>query len=246
MAIEKISNREQVLIFIVVATFVGGSYGLFRAVPELKKLAAAQETIVKNQDKVKNPVFPEEPNDDPEELAEVKAELEAELAGLRSNLKALEDNLAPTDNQEMLLKISEVARAAGVRVIESVPFIVQRKDGEATQANTKKISKRKQRMLARSARKNATKKGLAGTASASASIPKEGELIYRLVNELDNPRPFQRISVEGNFADLQKFLLSLRSLPWQATVVKLDVDVAIQTPPPGVPQPIRVSMIVAM
>jgi hypothetical protein len=66
------------------------------------------------------------------------------------------------------------------------------------------------------------------------------------VNELDSPRPFQRISVEGNFADLQKFLLSLRSLPWQATVVKLDVDVAIQTPPPGVPQPIRVSMIVAM
>jgi hypothetical protein len=249
MATEKISNREQVLIFIVAATFVGGSYGLFRVVPQLKKLAAAQEVIVKNQDKVKNPVFPEEPNEDIDDLKEKLEDVKASADSVLANLAGLEKNLAPTDSQEMVLKISEAARAAGVRIIESVPYLVQKKDGEATNQPVKSgLTKRQQRRADREARKKARKTGAtAGLGNiVSGIIPKEGELIYRLVNELDSPRPFQRISVEGNFADLQKFLLSLRSLPWQATVVKIDIDVAIQTPPPGVPQPITVRMIVAM
>ena len=80
---------------------------------------------------------------------------------------------------------------------------------------------------------------------ATGNMPKEGELIYRLVNDLEISRPFQRLTVEGNFADLQTFIHALRAMPWQATVVKLDIDVAIQTPPPGMPQPLTVRMLVS-
>lgn len=246
MLLEKLTNREQVLIFIVIATFAVGGYGLFRFVPELKKLAELETTVEKNIEKVKNPKFPEEPDEDPEELKENQEELEVELADLRANLENLEKNLAPTDNQEMLLKISEAARAAGVRVIESVPFVVQKKDGEATQASATRLTKRMKRKLAKEAREKARKAGSIVTTASSINIPKEGELIYRLVNELDNPRPFQRISVEGGFIDLQKFIQALRTMPWQATIVKLDIDVSIQTPPQGMPQPILAKMIVAI
>lgn len=246
MILEKLTNREQVLIMIVLTTFVAGTYGLLRFVPELKKLTEFKATVEKNVEKVKNPKFPEEPNEDPEELKEVQAEFEFELASLRSNLESLEGNLAPTDNQEMLLKISEAARAAGVRVIESVPLVVQKKDGEATQAIAKKGSKRNQRRQAREERKKARKAGTQNTNPVAFNVPKEGELIYRLVNELETPRPFQRISVEGSFTDLQRFIQSLRAMTWQATIVKLDIDVSIQTPPQGMPQPILVKMIVAI
>lgn len=244
--LKKLSTREQVLIFIVIATLLAGTYGLFRFVPELKKLTEYKAIVEKNVEKVKNPKFPEEPNEDPDELKEIQAELEVELAGLRSNLESLEGDLAPTDNQEMLLKISEAARDAGVRVIESVPLVVQKKNGQATQPNVQKGSKRNQRRQAREERKKARKAGTQNTNQVTFNVPKEGELIYRLVNELETPRPIQRISVEGSFTDLQKFIQTLRTMTWQATIVKLDIDVSIQTPPQGVPQPILAKMIVAI
>lgn len=247
MALDKISNREQVLIFIVVTTFVAGGYGLLRFVPQTKQLAELQATVKVNQDKIKNPNFPDEPGEDAEDLQEKLEDLESVMVNARANLDALEKNLAPTDSQEMVLKISEAARASGVRVIENVPYLVQRKDGEAAnQANKPKLSKRAQRKADKEARKKSLQAGGDSTASAAGGIPKEGELIYRLVNELETARPFQRISVEGNFADLQKFIQSVRSMPWQATIVKLDLDVAIQTPPQGMPQPITARMIIAI
>lgn len=247
MAWDKLSNREQVLIFIVMTTFVAGGYGLFRFVPQLKKLSELQSTITKNQEKIKNPIFPDEPIDDLDDLEERHEDLQHEITDKRVVLSGIEKNLAPTDSQEMILKISEAARASGVKVTESVPYLVQRKDGEAaSQSNKPKLSKRAQRKLDREARKKALKSGGNTAVSASGGVPKEGELIYRLVNELDNPRPFQKISVEGSFTDLQKFIQSVRSMSWQATIVKLDIDVAIQTPPQGLPQPITARMIVAM
>lgn len=248
MNIEKFSNREQVLIFMVVTTLVAGSYGLFRYAPQLKALAELQTTVTKNIQRVKNPNIPDDPTEDVEDLKDKVEDFDTELISLRATLADAEKNLAPVDSkQDVLLKISEIARVAGVRVIENVPNIVQRKDGvAAAPANTKRLTARQARKQAREVRKQAVKVGNNAITSGSSTIPKEGELIYRLVNELEAPRPFQKISVEGSFTDLQKFIQSLRTLPWQATIVKIDIDVAIQTPPQGVPQPITARMIVAI
>lgn len=248
MKFDKLTNREQILIFIVILTFVAGGYGLLRFVPALKKQGELQATIAKNKATIKSPNMPEEPFDDVDDLKEKITKLEAEFAGIEITLENAEKSLAPTDSQEMVLKISEAARTAGVRVTESVPYLVPKKDGSiaTAQTNTPKLSKRGQRLANSKARKvaRATSKG-ANVKSASGAIPKEGELIYRLVNDLETSRPFQRLTVEGNFADLQTFIHALRAMPWQATVVKLDIDVAIQTPPPGMPQPLTVRMLVS-
>jgi len=244
MTFDKLSNREQVLIFIVVATFVAGGYGLFRFVPQLKKLTELQANVIANKEKVKNPQFPDEPMDDIEDLKDKTEALEADLENLHVSLDSVSNSLAPTDSQEMILKISEAARSAGVRVIESVPYLVQKKEPvAANDTNQQKLSKRAQKKLNKSIRKA---NGANAASGASGSMPKEGELIYRLVNELENPRPFQHIGVEGTFTNLQKFIQNLRNLPWQATIVKLDIDVSTQTSPQGLPQLITAKMIVAM
>lgn len=232
MKFDKLTNREQILIFIVILTFVAGGYGLLRFVPALKKQGELQATIAKNKAAIKSPNMPEEPFDDVDDLKEKITKLEAEFAGIEITLENAEKSLAPTDSQEMVLKISEAARTAGVRVTESVPYLVPKKDGSTAtaQANVPKLSKRARRDRAK---KIASGSKRTSVMPATGNMPKEGELIYRLVNDLEISRPFQRLTVEGNFADLQTFIHALRAMPWQATVVKLDIDVAIQTPPPA-------------
>ena len=124
-------------------------------------------------------------------------------------------------SQDILLKISEAARAAGVKISESVPYIVQRVDGTAT-VEKLKIGKRAQRKLKREARKAEKRGGPAGSVSISQGIiPKEGELIYQLVNDFEEARPLQKMSVEGGYKDIQSFILALSNMQYQVTIVEI-------------------------
>ena len=250
MAFEKMTSREQVLVFVVVGIFVLGTYGLLRYVPSNKEIIALGQTLDANKQQVKAPKIPEEPDEYPEELQEREATLALQLDTLRNRMDNYEKNMAPTGNQDMVLKISEAARTANVKVIESVPYIVQRADGESTVAQNKpKLSKRAMRKQAREARKKARKSGATvsnNVIGTQGAIPKEGELIYHLVNDFEEARPLQKIIVEGVFTDLQSFMQAVANMPYQTTIVKLDVDVKIQTPQPGVPQPLMARMIIAM
>lgn len=238
MAIEKFTLREQILIFLVVATVVGGGYSLFRFVPQHKKINELSATLKANEEKVKNPTIVEEPLEDAEDLQDTVEKLRAELANSSEMLEEVEKSLSPVDSQEIVLKISEAARASGVRVVSSVPYIVQKK--EDTTQQTKKVSKRMAKKLAKKA------KGAAVGAPVVGATPKEGELVFKLVNHLQTPRPFQQLSIDGDFISLYQFIQALKKMPYQTTIVKLDIVAGFQTPPPGVPQPITAKMIIAM
>ncbi len=238
MAIEKFSLREQILIFIVFATLIGGAYGLFRFAPENKRINELSAKLEANKNKVKNPAIVEAPLEDADDLQDSLSKLETELLELKTSLEDSEKSLAPVDSQETVLKISEAAREAGIRVVQSVPYIVIKENDKSTQLQTR--SKGVSRRLA--------KKGLSrgSTSPIVGEMPKEGELVYRLVNHLKSPRPFQQVSIEGNFLNLYKFIQILKNLPWQTTIVKIDINAGFQTPPPGVAQPITAKILIAM
>lgn len=245
------TQREQVLVLIVVGIFVGGAYALFRYVPQTKALNELSATLEKNKQEIQNPKFPEEPMDDAEDLKEKDGEITAQLNSLRISMETEEKNLAPTsENQDMLLKISEAARVAGVKVIESVPYLVQRIDADATDAKKKIVSnkskeRRRNKALLKKGQGARINAGMTGP-GAQGATPKEGELIYHLVNDFDEARPLQKLSVEGSFNDLQTFIQAVSNMQYQATIVKLDIEVKIQTPPQGMPQPLMAKMIIAM
>ena len=121
MAIEKFSTREQFLIFLVAATLILGGYSLFRFVPHNKKIGEQKAALVANQEKMKNPSILEEPVDDIEKLKNQITTLDKELVDANVALEKAEKNLAPVESQiqiqEILVKISEAARAAGLEVV---------------------------------------------------------------------------------------------------------------------------------
>jgi hypothetical protein len=242
MNLRNISTREQILIFIVALTVVAGGYGFLRYRPALKALAELQASNITTADRAKNAVIPEVPIEDPDELKEAFADAETELAATQLSMTDVEQRLAPIDSQELRLSISDVANNAGVRIRENVPYLVQRtaKAAAGDVAPARKLSKRQQRAAARAG----------GVAPAGAAVvaaaPKDGELIYRLVNDLDEPRPFQRMSIEGNFSQIQRFVNELGKLTSMVTVAQIQIDLSAQTPPSGYPQPLVVTMILAL
>lgn len=245
MNLRNLSTREQVLIFIVAVTLVGGGYGLLRYRPALKALGELKAANVQTETRLKTAEIPEEPMEDPEELNAAIAEAGKEFASMQLGFSDVEQRLAPVDSQELRLKISDVASNAGVRIRENVPYLVPRAAGPAApSASAPKLSKRQQRAANKTARRSVG--ATPGGAAVTAAAPKDGELIYRLVNDLDEPRPFQRVSVEGSFNQVQRFIGELDKLPWMATVAQIQIELSAQTPPAGYPQPLIVTMILAL
>lgn len=248
MAFQKMTSREQVLILIVVATFVGGAYGLFRYMPQNKRISAQAQQLEQDKQKIKNPVFPEEPEDDIETLTDQNETLSEQIASAKTTLASYERNLAPTDGQDTILKVSDAARTSGVKVTENIPYIVQRKEAETASKNKPKISARMQRKLDKEARKRAQKQGgqLVSADGAIGGVPKEGELIYHLANDLESARPFQQLTLEGSFYDLQKFIQALSNMQYQITIVKMDIEMKIENTIAGTPQVLQARMVIAL
>lgn len=247
-----ITSREQIIVLAAVGIVLACLYGYFRYTPQYKIIDALDQRLEKTIQHVKAPKYPQVPDEDVEDLEVTAEDLTQALVNLRAQVDNFAQNLAPTDNQDVLLKISGIARTTGVKVIESIPYIVSRRV-ETTTAPKKNLKKRAKRKLRKAQRKKALRNKKFGRTNQSfgsgstvGAIPKEGELIDRLVNSMDEARPMQRVSVEGSFANLQQFIQSLQSMSWQITIVKLDISVNIQTPPQGIPQPILARMIIAM
>lgn len=244
MNLRNISTREQVLIFFVAFTVVAGSYGLLRYRPALKALTELQASNIKTADRAKNAIIPEEPIEDIDDLKTDVASADSELAVMKLSFIDAEQKLAPEDSQELRLRISDVANNAGVRIRENVPYLVPRvAGGTVAAAPAQKLSKRQQRAANKAARRSG---GTSPAGAISAAAPTEGGLIYRLTNELDTQRPFQRVSVEGSFAQVQSFIQELGKLPFMVTVTQLQIDLSPITPPAGYPQPLVVTMILAL
>jgi hypothetical protein len=246
MAFEKMTNREQVLILLVAATFIGGAYGMLRFVPVNKELGAITKVIEENKVAIQTPKIPDEPDEDIEDLEEKLAEVNKLLESERNIFEAEIKKLTPVDEvQDVLLKISESGRTSNVKIIESVPYIVQRVIVEKKVENTANLSKNAQKRRAKAARKAMAAAGQAN-GGAQGVAPKEGELIYRLVNGFEDSRPMQKLSIEGGFKDIQSFIKALSRLQYQVTILKLDIDLKFQTPAQGIPQPLLAKMIIAI
>lgn len=252
MNLRNISTREQVLIFIVAFTVIVGGYGLLRYRPALKTLSELQANNVKTAERAKNAVIPDEPSEDSGELKAKIVVAEKSLAELQLSMDDVEQKMATEeDAQELNLLISDVASNAGVRIREKVPYLVPRVAPTAgavpvVAAPAPQLSKRQQR----AANKVAKKRGLTAAGSdgvaVNAAAPKEGELIYRLTNELEEPRPFQRVAVEGSFTQVQQFVQGLSKLPFMVTVTQIQIELSPLTPPAGFPQPLVAKMILAL
>lgn len=244
MNLRQISTREQILIFIVAVVFIGGGYGLLRYRPALAELAKLQATNIETAERTKKAVIPDEPEDNPEDLEAEIADADKTLEIMKSRFDLLAQRLAPEESQELRLGISNLANNVGVRIRENIPYVIPGAASSKSQAAPKTNLTRRAQKAARKAAGG--RLGGVGADAVMGNAPLPGELSYRLVNDLESARPFQRVSLEGNFYQLQRFIDELGKLPSMVTITQIQIELSAQTPPAGYPQPLLVTMILAL
>lgn len=258
MDLNRLSAKQQWALLLVLLVLLATPYAIKRFWPAYQTLMQNQQKLQINQNTVKNPDLPEMPSVDEEDVqADIEA-MQQRLDGLISQTDTLQSRIAPPESQDVLLELSAAARVNNITILENVPYIVQRvaesvaaKKTSGTTAPARRMDKADRRAL-RAANRRAAATQTSSGKSMIGAIPREGELIYDVVNQLDEARPIQFMSLQGTYFGLMGFIEAIRNLPVQVTLLNINIDTQVQISSQrqqnmqGLPQLIRVSLIVAL
>lgn len=241
MKLATMTAREQVLVIVTAAVFIGGAYGLLRYRPALKALAELQTQTQQTEDRLKTTSIPEAPDEDMADLQDARLAAEDKFAAVQARLVDLEQRLPPADSQEVSLRISELAQLANLLVRKNESY----KLGTAAVSNTSTAAEgsRKARRAARRAAGGAVPAVTGITPSTEPSIGLE--MLNRYANP-DFTRPMQQVTLEGYYSDIRYFLDALQKFNWQVTVAQLQIETDSRPNELGMPQTLRAHLILAL
>lgn len=253
MKLNTLRKKYQWLILITVMIVIFSLYTIFRLMPRYQEVSVLGKQLAADVSLLKNPKIPEEPTADTGYLKQKLENINGNLDAISGQAKNLEQRLAPLESQDVILKISAVARTARVKVVQSLPYLVQRR-AQAGESIGEKMKKQKltpaeERKLRKKLRKQAkrAKKDTAKFGGVVGALTREGELMDKLVNDFVEARALQEVKVEGTFDNLKTFIDGVQAMPWQVTIVKFDVDIKdVQKAPRGLPQLLSIKMIIGM
>ncbi|RMH37660.1 MAG: hypothetical protein D6690_02480 [Nitrospirae bacterium] len=216
MAFRNLSQREQILLLLLVGVIIGMGYHLFRYQAIKADLWHWESEVAKVQADLKAAKVPRDPPYERSRLEKKLAKLEQELQDVQAKLTPLESQFVPADNDDALLTlkldISSLAKTTGVDIRDNQPFQpdIEQKAEQSTAA---------------------------GTPRTLYEIFLHGDP-YR--------RPLQRLRLVGSFAGLQRFLEGLPRLPNKVIVLLFRMETAGQPIAPGAPQPLSSTIILAL
>jgi hypothetical protein len=244
-----INQKKQILVLGGLVFIITLAYFVVRYLPAHSELTQLSNQLKADKAELANPRYPEVPDEEVDELQDMADKLVAQVLAMETAMKGYLDALEGDNDQDIILRVSEIARNSNVKVTENVPFIVPKAQTAAQKNNQPQTSlsqatTKGERKKIRRERRAATA-GSVGTPQTSLGEP-EGTLIYQLVNDFPEPRPMQAMTLEGNFFDLKSFLQALGSMPVQVTVVRMDVTTKTDVMMQGMPQVLLVKMILAM
>lgn len=241
MKLATMTMREQVLVLLTAAILLGGGYGLLRYRPALKALGEMQAQTRQTEERLRTATIPDAPDEDADELREQMATADEKLAAARARIAELEKTLPPADAQEVKLRISELAQASRLLVRENEAY----RPGAATPVAGSGNNRAARRAARAAARANTT----APAKNAAAPLPATPGIGMEMMDRYTQPdysRPLQRLSLEGYYADIRYFLDELQKLPWQVTVAQFQIETDTRPVDPGMPQPLRATLILAL
>ncbi|MDO8960751.1 MAG: hypothetical protein Q7V02_01510 [Methylophilus sp.] len=264
MDLNRLSAQQQWMILFILAALLVSPYAIKRFWPAYQTLQKNQKHLTKNQDTIKTPNYPESPVEDEEDVRADIEDAQAIVHDLSSRTDSIQNRIGPAETQDILLELSAAARVNNINIIDNVPYVVQRVGMPDTSKNAKKTKPASAsttghvRMSKSEQRESRVRQRVRGagqainTTAMMGTPPREGELIYDVVNKLDEARPLQLMSLQGTYFGLMGFIESIRNLPVQVTLVNLSIDTQVQIPSQnqqnmqGLPQLIRVSLILAL
>ncbi len=247
MSLNQLDSKKQFAVLVLAAVLLMGLYLQFRFMPAVAEVGQLNKQLKADKSLLKAPNIPEEPFENVEELKDEIVDLEVELEQLTQQSSSLAKKLPEADSQDLMLKISELARSSRVRIVNNVPFLTKKRVELKLSAtgNKKKLTakeKRKQERRVRKAMKKARKN--AGKSTGIGVYTREGELMDKLVNGFAVSRPLHKLKVEGTYSSMKAFVEGLQGLPWQVTIVKIDYNLLGSNAAQGYAQPLMVDMII--
>jgi hypothetical protein len=258
MNLKKMTLREQLLTVFTIAVFVWGGYGLLRFYPMYKKVSEMSSSADSMEKAVKTGRIPDAPPDDVRSLNKQLEELNRELENAQVMTREVEKKLSGPDPTALRLAISEVARNALVRIDANEEFRVtgrvETAGGQTAQpVRSRNVTSSDRKRMARNARARAARTGqVAGMASAmprttaTVSPNMVPEIVSKMGIGAAMERPLQRLTMEGTYAGLMRFLKGLQELDQMVTVVQLTVAQTPQQPPPGFNQRVTATLVIAL
>lgn len=247
----RLTSTQQWVVLAIVAVFLLSPYVIKRFWPKYQIIEQNHKQLAKNQETIKFPNYPDSPSMDEMDILDEIDELQASVDALNSQTDTLQNRIPSLESQDILLELSAAARVNNITVVDNVPYLVQSQQTDEKQKQTSPVvldqdSRRALREPRSISPSISTGKAVTGP------MPREGELIYDVVNKLAQPRPLQLMTLQGTYFGLMGFIESVRNLPVQVTILNINIDTQMQFSTQGqqnmqgLPQLIRVSLIVAL
>lgn len=116
MKLTKLNNREQLLIGLILAVLVLGSYTLFRLMPAQESIQSLNKQIEKTEKKISKNRLPKISKDRLDSLSAKLNDHEQAMGLITSSAEEVQSRLASFDSQELKVRISQLATTNRVRI----------------------------------------------------------------------------------------------------------------------------------
>jgi Tfp pilus assembly protein PilO len=228
MKLAQITNKQQLLAGIVITLLVLTIYGFVRFIPESTTIESLEKSAKKTQNKILKNGVSDEPTEDLDELLAQIQDQEKAMALIKESAENLEARLAAFDSQELKVRISQLANKTRVRIqsnqaVATFPQLNQ-------VANAKKKKKKTNNV----------------TQEVNLLLPASRGWLARLSPGTVLHRPLQRLELEGTYQQIQAFIHGLDGLPWQVTVIQMQLQKMPAAAPVGYPQSLKASLVLAL
>jgi hypothetical protein len=230
MKLTHLTAKQQLAWAIAITVIILSIYGFTRFYPEVKEINAIEFSAQKTQRKILKNRLQDEPTEDLAKLLEKIEDQEQAMALIKANAEDILTRLAAFDSQELKVRISQLANKSRVRI----------KNNEAVNTfptnvlNNQKLKKKK------------NKGNAALTFPEQALLPASRGWVARLSPGTMLHRPLQKIQLEGTYQSIQQFIFGLDALPWQVTVIQLQMQKMPTDSPVGYAQLLSADLILAL
>ncbi|PHS29696.1 MAG: hypothetical protein COA95_11425 [Methylophaga sp.] len=226
MMLSKLKKSEQILLVIVIAVLILGAYSFLRFIPKNDAIVTLQKQAAKVEKKLQLARVPDEPQQGVDELLKQLDDQEQALALIRNMADGVSQRFAPFDSQELKVRISELARNTRVRILTNETFKTVIKVN---------INKSKRKLKAKTIIND-----------THVILPANRSWIDRMSQKTMFYRPMQRLVFEGDYQSLRAFIHGLDALPWQVTVVRLNIERMPAAPIRGYAQLLKSELVLAL
>lgn len=224
MKVKQLNNKEKGMAIAIIIILLLGGYGYLRFQPKMSEVDSIERQKQATLNRISTMEIPDEPQEKIDEIIAALDDQEKAQEAIEDNAARIEMQLAPVDSQELRVRISELARDSGIRIrvnetLRPAPI----SNASAGNRRTK-----------------------AADTDKEINVPVEAGWVTRLAPGSMFHRPLQRLEIDGDYPSLRRFIHGLDDLPYQVTVVRMNIEKLDISPLRGMSQLLKTELVLAL